>query len=67
MTVLVPTREVNGQLQYWCKFCNWWVNGRAWDGTGYTALICEGCDSTLDDDLYGHHVYEAREGREVVK
>lgn len=50
--------EKTGKTEYYCYVCGVWTKGRLWDGTGYTQVICDGCDLTLDNDYFGHKEFE---------
>ncbi len=59
MTVRTYTRiRDNGKIEYWCSICGVWDVGQLWNGTGYTNLICTGCDATLVEDVDRNQEYE---------
>jgi hypothetical protein len=48
---LVPTRKnKDGKTEYYCHNCEAWVTGYIWWGRDYPQLICDGCDTDLDDE-----------------
>ena len=65
MPRVLVERERNGQKEYYCKQCGYWVKGGVWTGTGYPELICEDCGTTLVDDYHGYHEME-RNGTDTV-
>ncbi|MCB9080016.1 MAG: hypothetical protein H6631_20620 [Anaerolineaceae bacterium] len=52
--VKIRENEETGKTEYYCPVCRRWTSGQLWDGTGYTQVICDGCDLTLNDDYFGH-------------
>lgn len=61
--VHVQTRKnKDGKTEYYCYICEAWMKGHMWNGTGYTELLCDGCDLTFDDDYLGEFEYEKNLG-----
>ena len=58
MAELVSTKTINGVTWYYCHICQCWDKGTIINVTGYSELVCTGCDLTFDDDISGQFEYE---------
>lgn len=52
-TSCTPKRLRDGETEWFCENCSSWVSGKLIEVTCYTDLVCEGCDTTLEQDYYG--------------
>ena len=59
MSETTRTRKTDdGTTEYFCANCQAWTKGNIVNVTGYSELICEGCDTTLQGDIYGFKAAE---------
>jgi len=47
-----PQRLKDNEIEWYCRNCDDWVLGTLINVTGYTDLVCEYCDTTLEYDYW---------------